>query len=321
MRRALFVVLAAGALLAGLVGIASPAGALGPVDLGASVAATPTAVSPAGGLVHYTVTFVNDGLVPATATLTDATDNGTLADVNGVGPSDACAVPAVGTSDPTITCTVTLAAGASKTIEVVIATPTTAPAQVTNTATAELAPRQLDLVDVNVANDQAVVTTAVTDPTPTTGASAFVPEGGTLSYKTHTLTVVDAYNEGVVPTMADAIVAPGTMCGPNPCKTEGLHVEFDEDERFAGLTEVDVNFSQDDPCFGLGNATCYSLWFRKLSTDLPEPLLACGQEEENDPCLLRAYKDGRGFHQVVKMETDDPDLMQTVKSLGSGTNR
>ncbi len=255
----------------------------------------------------YTIDFTNQGAVAVEGTFTDATSNGTLLRAEAPG----CAVPAAGTTNPTISCTATLAPGASKRIRVVIQTPTTAPATVTNTATAAVNPGPLQLVDLNTTNDSSTASTPVSDSTGV-GSAGFVQQGGTLSYKRHVLTVRQA-DLGVVAYLNDVPAAQAADCGGTPCE-EGLRADFDQDPAFVGIVAIDVAFGKSDPCRGLGNPTCHPLFFRKSPTSPTSPVASCGSQGTNDPCLERVYKND-GFHYVVVMGTDDPDLLSPTKSL------
>ena len=317
-RLALSVLVAAAALVAAsIVTVTTPAGALGLVDLSASATANPAlAVSPPGSLVIYTATFKNEGSIEASGVFTNTTSNGKLIRASAGAPAT-CTVPAALTSDPAISCNATLAAGQSFAVRVVIQSPATAGAVITNTskarATDALYQTVDDVQDLVIANNSKTVTTQVTASNTAAGSAAFVQEGGTLSYKKHVLTV-RAADLGVVAYLSD-VPAPQTAdCGGTPCN-EGLRAEFDQDPSFFGLVAIDVNFGTGDPCRGLGNGSCHPLFFRKGPLAPTAPILACGSQGADDPCLESTYKGGTEFHFVVVLQTDDPDLLSPVKSL------
>ena len=299
--------------------IAAPAGAAGIVDLSAASSANPTSVSPPGANVIYTTTFGNEGLVAVDGLFENATTNGKLVTATS-SIAGACAIPAAGTADPVISCARNLAAGATLVVQVIIETPTTALSTVTNVATARVNPALVQAIDLYPANDTSTVATPVKDSTGVagTGAAAFVPEGGTLRFRAHVLTVREA-DLGVVAYMDDVDAPQAADCGGVACQI-GLHVDFDQDPRFFGLVNVNVNFGPSDPCRGLGTGKCHPLYFRKGPLEPTAPVLSCGTQGANDPCLERIYKDGVDFHFVVVMETNDPDLLSPVKSLAGSTS-
>jgi hypothetical protein len=260
--------------------------------------------------VYYTATFKNEGAIDVAGLFTDATSNGKLVSASSSLPG-ACTIPAAGTSDPSVSCAATLAAGASFTVEVIVQSPLTAPSAVSNTATARVDPSLVQVLDLFTTNDSASVTTPVRATTGV-GAAGFVQEGQTLTYKKHVLTVREA-ELGVVATLNDVLAPQGVDCGGSPCQ-DGLHAEYDQDPRFFGTVEINVNFGAGDPCRGLG-ANCHPLWFRKTVTSTTEPMRACGSQDPNDPCLESMYKVGTEFHYVVVMDTDDPDIFAAAKGV------
>lgn len=307
MRRVALSILAAAAALTGAVAaISTPAGADGLVDLSATTVSSPAAVSPPGALVIYTSTFRNEGAVAVEGVFTNSTSGGTILEVNA---DSTCS-----TSGSSIACHDTLDPGEAKVVEVVVQSPATAGAVITNSASAKVDPELVQVLDLFPANDTSTVSTTVQESTGV-GSAGFVPEGGTLTYKKHVLTVREA-QLGVVAFLRDT-TAPSTIdCGGVPCGA-GLNVDFDQDPRFFGVVEVDVNFGAGDPCRGIGNPACHPLYFRKIATDLTaEPVPACGTEAEGDPCLERTYKVGTEFHFVVVMETNDPDLLPPISIKG-----
>ncbi len=311
MRKALlFLVVLSAALSGAILPAVAPAGAVGVVDLGAAVTSSPATVSPAGGAVIYTADYTNEGLVAVEGTFTDATNNGSLIRAEAPG----CSVPAVGTTNPTITCVATLQPGTSMRIRVVIQTPTTAPATVTNTASASVNPAPLQPADLNSVNDSATVTTQVTDSTGV-GSAGFVQEGGTLRYKSHVLTVRDA-DLGVVAYLNDVPAPETAMCGPVTCK-EGLRADYDQDPAFAGVVAIEVVFGKttSKQCKGMSSSECNKLYFRKSATGAVSPVLPCGSQGPNDPCQESFHRCHDVNHYVVVMGTDDPDLLSPTKSL------
>ena len=309
MRRVLLSLLAAMSALTGIAALSStPAGAEGLVDLSASSVSNPAAVSPPGALVFYTATFKNEGAVSVDGIFTNKTTGGTLFRSFS---SPGCTSVAAGTSNPSTTCTATLAPGATKVIEVIVQTPLTAPASVTNASTARVNPGLVQVVDLVTTNNDSSVTTPV--QAATVGSAGFVTEGGSLAYKKHVLTVRDA-DLGIVAYLSDTTAPEAADCGGVPCKI-GLHADFDQNPRFAGIVEIDVNFGTTDPCRGLGN-DCNALFFRKLATDATKPVPACGTQLPNEPCLESRYRGAnQEFHFVVVQGTDDPDLLAPVKNL------
>ena len=313
MRRVALSILAAAAALTGaLAAISTPAGADGLVDLSATSVSSPAAVSPPGGLVIYTATFANEGAVAIAGVFTTTTTGGTILDVTA---DDTCS-----TAGSTVTCRDTLAAGATKVVELVVQTPLTAGSTVTNTSSAAVDPGLVSVLDLSPENNTSTVVTAV-QATTGVGSAAFVPEGGTLAYKKHLLTVREA-ELGVVAFLQDTPAVTTLDCGGQPCQ-EGLRVDFDKDPRFAGLVAVDVNFGISDPCRGLGAEKCRPLFYLKPDPDVaaptPAPIELCGVAAPDVPCLESTYKTGTEFHFVVVMTTDDPDLLTPIKSLGSAT--
>lgn len=280
------------------------------IDLAAAVTSDPATVSPSGALAFYTATYTNNGLAPVTATLTDATTGGgTFVSHNG---GAACTV--AGSTNPVVTCTTTLAAGASYTLGVVIRSAVSAaPGLLTNTARASAGP-VFDLLDLTPTNNLATVSTPVTPAATSTGSQGFVREGETLQWRRHVLTAVDA-DLGVVASMSDTVAPQAATCGDDACGT-GLHLEYDQDQRFYGTVRVDVAFGPLAPCAGLGAEKCHPLYWRKDASSPTAPLPECGAEGPAEPCLVSVYKIGSNdFHWVVEMQTDDPDLLLPIKSL------
>lgn len=310
MRRvALSILAVAAALTSALAAVGSPAGAAGLVDLSASTVSSPTAVSPPGGLVISTATFRNEGALAIAGVFTTTSTGGTILDVLA---DDTCSA-----AGATVTCRDTLAAGATKVVELIVQTPLTAGSTVTTTSSAAVDPGLVQVLDLFPANDTSTVVTAVQETTGV-GSAAFVPEGGTLGYKQHLLTVRQA-ELGVVAFLEDTPAVTSLDCGGQPCQ-EGLRVDFDQDPRFAGLVDVDVNFGISDPCRGLGAEKCRPLFYLKPDMAAPAPIGLCGVATQDVPCLESTYKTGTEFHFVVVMTTDDPDLLTPIKSLTSTTN-
>jgi hypothetical protein len=307
MRRVALSILAVAAALTGaLTAVGPSAGAAGLIDLSATSVSSPAAVSPPGGLVIYTATFRNEGAVAVAGVFSNTTDGGTILEVDA---DTTCSA-----SGLTVVCRDTLDPGAVKIVEVVVQTPLTAGSTVTNTSSAAVDPSLIQVLDVFPANDTSTVVTTVQASTGV-GSAAFVPEGGTLSYKKHKLTVREA-ELGVVAFLQDTPAVIALDCGGQPCR-EGLRVDFDQDPRFAGVVDVDVNFGISDPCRGLGAEKCRPLYFFKPGMPRPAPIDLCGVAAADVPCLESTYKAGNEFHFVVVMTTDDPDLLTPIKSLGS----
>ncbi|HVM09742.1 MAG TPA: hypothetical protein VM345_14840 [Acidimicrobiales bacterium] len=317
MRKALTAVALLGALLAGLVSTSMPAGAAGVVDLATTIESNPGTVSPAGALVRYVATFSNtsDSLVTSDAQASvTTTGGGTFVSLSG--DSAGCSVTSA--SNPEVSCSFTLAPGASRTVNLVVQTPTT-PGSMTATSSVNTTPNVLTVVpDVNQANNSAVVTTTVTNPT-TGSSSAFLREGETLQYKAHTMTVIATYGSanGVVATMRDSVVSPGTQCGDKACSPEGLFYDFDPRPEYKGRVQIDVDFVGDDPCFGKGNPDCYVLYYRLTSTETPKPVESCTVVPTTSPapCLRSVTKTGRGFIWRVEANTNDPDLLSPISGV------
>ena len=324
MRKALLAVLAAGSLLAGLVGMASPAqSAELIVDFGVDVVSNPTVVSPPGETVEYRITVTNYSPISSSAIVTDTTTNGSL-----VSAPAGCSAPAPGTVNPTVTCNVTVAAGASVELDVTIATAST-PGVTSNAATVEVQSTVLNpVLDLNQANNTDTADTTVNAADGTGGSSAFLQKNESLRFRGHLLTVLDVYGSsgGVSVRLADSVVTAGTQCGTTACNDEGLNVTYNDGERnvdgswqrSGGLVEIDVFFGSQDPCYGKGNPDCFSLYYRVAPTDTAQPVASCvgGMPTEGaGPCIVRVYKEGELFHQVVRMFTNDPDLLEPIKSL------
>jgi hypothetical protein len=309
MRRVALSILAVAAALTGALAAVGPsAGAQGLVDLSATSVSSPAAVSPPGGLVIFTTTFRNEGAVAVAGVFTNTTTGGTILEVDG---DDTCS-----TAGNTVTCRDTLAAGASKVVELIVQTPLTAGSTVTNTSSAAIDPGLISVLDLYPENNTSTVVTAV-QATTGVGSAAFVPQGGTLAYKKHLLTVRQA-ELGVVAFLQDTPAVTSLDCGGEACQ-EGLRVDFDQDPRFAGLVDVDVNFGLSDPCRGLGADKCRPLFYFKPGMPAPAHIDLCGVASADVPCLESTYKANNEFHFVVVMTTDDPDLLTPIKSLTSTT--
>lgn len=307
MRRvALSILAVAAALTSALAAVGTPAGAAGLIDLSATTVSSPEAVSPPGALLISTATFRNEGALAVAGVFTTTTTGGTIVDLLA---DDTCSA-----AGATVTCRDTLAAGATKVVELIVQTPLTAGSAVTATSSAAVDPGLVQVLDLFPANDNSTVVTAVQETTGV-GSAAFVPEGGTLAYKQHLLTVRQA-ELGVVAFLEDTPAVTSLDCGGQPCR-EGLRVDFDQDPRFAGLVDVDVNFGISDPCRGLGADKCRPLFYLKPDMAAPAPIDLCGVATQHVPCLESTYKTGTEFHFVVVMTTDDPDLLTPIKSLTS----
>lgn len=327
MRKVLLAVALAGATVAGLVGVASPVGALGIVDLAATSTSDPGTVAPPGALVRYAVTFSNtsDSVLSGTGTGTNETIGGGLfAALDG----DASGCEVDGTVDPVVTCDLSLAPGETKTFGVIVQTPDT-PGELTNTSTASTDPDLLGVIpDVNTANNQQTSVTIVTAPA--VGTAAFLRPGDTLTWRNHVMSIkaLAPQSVGVVASMEDAIVAPGTACGDDRCSTEGLRYGFEggnDGEPYEGRVTIMVDFEGDDPCFGYGAPKCFALYYR-----LPDPLTNeiapnapatavrdCGTAglDIKEPCLRGVLKNGAGFVYEVEANTNDPEIIPPISGL------
>lgn len=327
MRKVLLAVALAGVTIAGAVGVASPAGALGIVDLAATSASDPGTVAPPGALVRYAVSFSNtpDSLLSGTGTGTNQTvGGGTFVGLDG----DASGCGVDGTVDPVVTCDLSLAPGETKAFGVIVKTPATA-GELTNTSTVSADPDLLGVIpDVNAANNAQTSVTTVTAPA--VGTAAFLRPGDTLTWRNHVMSIksLAAQSVGVVASMEDAVVAPGTACGEQQCSTEGLRYGFEggnAGEPYEGRVTIMVDFEADDPCYGYGAPKCFALYYR-----LPDPLTneiapnapaagvrRCDVEGLGikEPCLRRVQKIGAGFVYEVEANTNDPEIIPPISGL------
>jgi hypothetical protein len=289
-------------------------GVAAPVDLAASSVANPgDSVSPPGALVLYSATFANESAIAVAGTFTNTTTNGTLVTATSTLP---CTIPAVGTANPAISCSATLEPGQSFQLRVQIQSPTTAGVDITNVSRAALAPSAVQFVDLVTENDSSTLTTPVTLTT-LGGSAGFVPEGGTLAWRKHVLTVEEA-ELGIVAFMSDTVSPRSYDCGGVPCE-QGLHLDYDQSDEFFGKVSVDVNFGFDDPCRNVTPEKCHPLYFFKDGVN--KAFEACSATNPS-MCTAGSYrvKVGTGFeyHYVVKMTTKDPDILTPVKSLVNG---
>ncbi|MDQ3107606.1 MAG: hypothetical protein M3Q68_07360, partial [Actinomycetota bacterium] len=286
MRRPILAVLAVLAALTSVLATSSaPAGAAGVVDLSASAASSPLAVSPPGALVFYTATFANEGAVAVDAILTNTTSNGSVVSFTG---DSTCA-----RSGAEITCIDSLAPGETKVVSVVVQSPLTAPSTIANVSRARVNPGLVQVVDLATANNDATITTPVRASTGV-GAAGFAREGDTIPFRKHVLTVLEA-DLGVVAFLNDVPDVQTANCGGQPCQ-EGLRADYDQDPRFAGKVSIDVNFGSSEPCRGIGNDRCHPLFYRVSPTSPTFPVLRCGEEGAAKVCGTGVRKIGNQFH-------------------------
>jgi hypothetical protein len=317
MKKFLSVVAAVAATAAALVGLAAgPVAALdAPIaDYGTSVVSRPGSVSPPGALVLYQATYSNSNVVDITASVTDTlAGGGSIVSATFVDGSSC----AVASNSQSAGCTVAVPALGAVTLNVRVQTPaTTLPTSISLTsAIASADPLALDLTTTN---DSATATTAVAPSTTTAQSSGYVPEGGTLTWRKHVLTVRQSAN-GVVASLSDTVSPSSISCGGTPCGS-GLHAEFDQDTYFDGLMAIDLDFGQTDPCHGVGADKCHALFVYKpdpLDTSKTAyPIPSCDSTDSVRPCLESFYKSAvNEFHFVVVLDTHDPDLVTTAQSL------
>lgn len=275
-------------------------------DLSTTVTGQPATVSPVGGIVLYTATFENLGALPVPAVFSDATDAGTfvagLSDI-----PDFCTAPDDEAPNPVISCDTVLSPGVPVVIEVAVRTPSLT-GVVSNTSTIAVHPEVVDeFVDDNSANDSATVTTSVlNDPN---NSAALVKEGESLTFGPHIVTVTNAPN-GIVILLAGA-PGGGDLCGPSLCG-DGLHLDFGKDEDRQGTMHVELNFST-DPCRGLGAEKCTAVYERKHSGTADETITAVPPcSTTTDPtttCVIEVTKVGSNFRHLLRMYSEDPDLL------------
>ena len=323
MRRALLALSAVGSLLAGLVGLSLPANAAITeglvVDLDVGVTSTPTTVSPPGSNVEYLVTVSNASSVGTEAEVTIDVANGSLADADERCEGTTCTVdvPANGSTAP-IQLVVTTSG--------VVSDPE-AP-ETWTTVAVEVQPVPVSVVDLNQDNNTASASTQETEKDGSGGSIAFLRDEESFRFKTHTLTVKEVYGtaEGIVAAMKDAD-GTGRTCGTALCAAEALNVAYTdggEGGRFEGLVEIDVFFQESDPCRGLGSGSaCWKLFYQNgpVAQEVPQcPTPLPGEEmkpasKNAGPCLKSVTKQGELFHQVIRMFTADPDILQQAKEL------
>lgn len=309
MRSKLSLFLAA-VLAATLLQFGGAAGALVPavVDLSSSVTGEPASVSPVGGVVLYRATFENLSALPAPAVFSDTTDAGTYVAALSKIPAG-CSAPADGSANPVISCQAVLQPASPVVIEVAVRTPAVA-GVLTNTSTIAVDPAYLDdVVDANGANDTSSVATPVLDDP--NSSSALVREGESISFGPHLVTVTDADN-GIVIMLAEALGG-GDTCGPKLCGN-GLHLDFGTDPDRQGYMQVELNFTT-DPCRGIGADKCTAIYERKFDgtpdeTITPVPSCTALPSADTDTtCLISVAKVGPNFRHLVRMYSEDPDLI------------
>ncbi|HUR49129.1 MAG TPA: hypothetical protein VMY88_06310 [Acidimicrobiales bacterium] len=321
MKRLLFA-LSAAALIASAVLLPSTAasgGLIEAIDVGVDTTSLLAQISPAGNYGVFTVTATLSGPTAASVNITDSVGGGSIDPA--VSTLDACAGTEALNSSGELTCRVELSPAApSATIHVAVRSGLTATQVFNHAAVAMQAAGDDTLVgvDTNEANNQDSATTPVTAGSTTSG---YVPEGGSMSYRsnsqTHILTVTQAKGPGggALVTMSD----PGVMpCGSQPCN--GVRVWFDQGQDggfYEAATQLDSS-GKHDPCRGLGSTTCTAIFWRKYPTGPLAPEPACGTEGPTDPCLRNKYKTSGGdIHYLSELDTDDPDIgIPGIPTLG-----
>ena len=285
------------------------------LDAGVETTSLLAEIAPAGNYGMFSVTATLSGPTPATLTITDSVGGGTIDP--SVSSLDACGGTAAVDASGVLTCRVTLAPASSATIHVAVRSGLTA-AQVFNHVSIAMDGDDTILgIDTSDSNDQDSATTPVTAGSTSAG---YVPEGGSLTYRsngqTHVLTVTEAKGPGggALVTLSD----PGVMdCASKACN--GVRIWFDQGHDggfYEAATQLDSS-GRHDPCRGLGSDTCTAIFWRKLPTDTMVPEPPCGTQGPAEPCLSHKYKSGSGdIHYVSNMDTDDPDIgMPNVPSV------
>ena len=312
MKRLLFVLSAAALAASAALLPSSPAsgGLIEAIDASVQTTSLMQQIAPAGNYGVFSVTATLSGPTSGTVTISDSVGGGTI------DPTYSLLGPCGGTEQLSpsgvLTCQVALTPAApSATIHVAVRSGLSA-TQVLNHASISMQGAGDDTVvglDIDSSNNQATATTPVTAGSTSAG---YVPEGGSMTYRsngqTHVLTVTDAKGAGggALVTMSD----PGQMdCAGSACN--GVRIYFDQGEDgalFEAATEIDST-GVHDPCRGLGNENCTGIYWRKLPTDTMAPLPICGTQGPADPCLVSKYKlDAGEIHYLTAMDSDDPDI-------------
>lgn len=308
------IMLPASLLAASIIGLgAIPAVGAPIADASVSLASVPTTVSPVGGMVLYRVTVRNEGPAPAPVTARDATTGGSYVAGSSTLPTG-CLAPADGTADPVISCNFGVqAAGWSSQISVAIRTPS-AVGSVSNTATAEVPPSALGVIDDNPSNDTASVVTTVTNDAD--GSAALLRTGETMAFMAHQLTVRSAA-KGVIASMRVA-PAQGDTCGASLCDA-GLHVGFDTAPEYQGQLGLWLDFGRGNPCRGVGaGSNCSALYMRKDGVVTRVP--ACATAPLASPCIEETSKlNGPGIRWLVRLGSEDPDFVPPLGKLGGSS--
>jgi hypothetical protein len=262
--------------------------------------------------VLYRVIVRNLGPSVAPVTATDSTSGGTYVAGSSTLPAG-CSAPADGTVNPVISCNFGVQlAGWSAQLSVAIRTPAAA-GTVTNTASVEVPPSSLGVIDDNPSNDTASVATPVTNDV--AGSAALLQVGETMAFQAHRLTVRSAA-KGVIATMRVA-PANGDMCGTSPCDT-GLHVGFDTDPQYQGQLGLWLDFGKGNPCRGIGSGSdCAALFMRKDGVVTRVP--TCAAAPSASPCIEETSKDGPVIRWLVRLGSEDPDFVPPFGKLGQGS--
>jgi hypothetical protein len=329
MRKAMLAAVAAASSIFGLLGLmstpAAAADATTVADLAITVTGVPDHVSPPGGTVVYKITASTAGDAPvAPVHIVDTTTGGTYrAEASQLAPG--CTTTAG--HNPSVTCDITLTPGAPVTFYVGIATDAVV-GSATNHAHINFQPGfDVGVVDPNLGNNDASVTTPVDN---SNSSATYLREGESTTFQTHKLTVRTSAT-GIITKLTTA-PAGGAQCGTTSCK-QGLRVLFYETARYSGKVGVDLNFGATYPCGSATIANCKPLYYRKTNsgavTQMPRCATAadslCWESIErrtvsgappadDDSCSSTSQ-----WHVIVRMNTDDPDLLAPIKSLTSGT--
>lgn len=315
--------------VAGVLGVAVPSGAVVPgvVDLAASIASVPETVSPPGELVLYQATASNVGLVPTSSgELTVALPG------NAVYRDDLSTAACSG-AGTLVTCpTGPLARGTTVAFDVAAHTPTS-PGSHQATATV----RSTDVFEPAEfeGNNTATATTTVLASNP--GVAAGLVESGeslTLDVadgRSYTLTVPPGAGPGVIVKGISAEDGAGHDCGTVGCGNGFVtdfvqHPYFKAEHPLHPLITVKT-FGAHDPCQGLGNATCNSIYFAHSNNAIAlTPMPFCpgaggGGTPGNgtaipSPCVNQLFKSGGRTWFDVRMLSNDPIELPPLKSVG-----
>jgi uncharacterized repeat protein (TIGR01451 family) len=305
MRRALLAVVIAA--LAGVVGLpAVPAHAVLGVqaDLAVTAAGTPATVAPPGGNVIYDVTATNNG--PAPSVVVNFTDT-----VSGGGTIIAgeTSVPAGCTvGNATVTCDdLVVISGQPRAFKVVVKTPSS----IGNVVNSAHISSDIAGLDENASNDNAQVSTPVTDNT--NGSGSLVLSGQCLAYKDSKICVPQEVR-GVIVALTDANLA-GADCGGRPCAA-GINVGFTQDDEYKAEDPthplvVDLSFGKGYPCRSLSEK-CADIYVRESAGGPTYKLPLCLPGNVFTPCEVERHKIGADVHWTINMLSNDPDLLKNL---------